>query len=521
VEVKADGTQTTVGSGLSAPVGVAVDGSGDVFIADSGNNRAVEVKADGTQTTIGSGLNYPEGVAVDGAGDIFIADTYDSRVEEVKADGTQTTVGSLADELSYPQGVAVDGSGDVFIADTGNGRVVEVHAGVPVTVRPATLTITPAAGQSKVYGAALRALTYTASGFVNNDHPSILHGSLGTTATAASSVGSYAFTLGTLSAGANYSLAIASHSPAFAVAPATLTVTANNASRHNGAGNPTFTYTVTGFVNGDTARVIRGSPVLGTTATLASPQGNYPITAGLGTLAAANYTFALANGTLTIEPAPLRSIAVSPANPEVRQGQRERFTATGTFADNTTENLSSQVSWSSSSNSVASITAMGLATGVAAGSSTISAVFDGVTGSTALTITAPQLVTLSQVKDIFSEKGHLVTEILVTFSGPVNATEATDTAIYHLAEAGKGGSFTAKSAKTINLVEAVHNAATDTVSLIPKKPFSLKRPVQLTIKGTAPGGLQDRFGRLIDGADNGKPGSNAFAVFVRKGVTIT
>ena len=132
VEVKPDGTQTTVGSGLNRPSGVAVDGSGDVFIADTGNNRVVEVKPDGTQTTVGSGLNDPAGVAVDGSGDVFIADSGNNRVVEVKPDGTQTTVGS---GLNSPTGVAVDGSGDVFIADSGNNRVVEVKSdGTQATV---------------------------------------------------------------------------------------------------------------------------------------------------------------------------------------------------------------------------------------------------------------------------------------------------------------------------------------------------------------------------------------------------
>ena len=115
-------------SGLNCPYGVAVDGAGDVFIADTGNNRVVEVPAGGgAQTTVGSGLSYPYGVAVDGAGDVFIADTCNNRVVEVPAGGgAQTTVGS---GLSDPTGVAVDGAGDVFIADTGNNRVVEVPAG--------------------------------------------------------------------------------------------------------------------------------------------------------------------------------------------------------------------------------------------------------------------------------------------------------------------------------------------------------------------------------------------------------
>ena len=122
------GVQTTVGSGLNGPYGVAVDGAGDVFIADTYNNRVVEVPAGGgAQTTVGASLNFPQGVAVDGAGDVFIADTYNNRVVEVPAGGgAQTTVGT---GLSHPQGVAVDGAGDVFIGDYDNNRVVEVPAG--------------------------------------------------------------------------------------------------------------------------------------------------------------------------------------------------------------------------------------------------------------------------------------------------------------------------------------------------------------------------------------------------------
>ncbi len=85
---------------------------------------------------------------------------------------------------------------------------------------------------------------------------------------------------------------------------ATLTVTANDASRAYGVENPAFTSTITGFVNGDSqASVVTGSPSLTTAATTVSPAGTYPITAAPGTLAATNYTFALVNGTLTVTPA--------------------------------------------------------------------------------------------------------------------------------------------------------------------------------------------------------------------------
>ena len=69
---------------------------GDVFIADTGNNRVVEVPANGDpQITIGSGFSSPDGVAVDASGDVFVADTGNNRVVEVPANGDpEFTIGS-------------------------------------------------------------------------------------------------------------------------------------------------------------------------------------------------------------------------------------------------------------------------------------------------------------------------------------------------------------------------------------------------------------------------------------------
>ncbi len=67
---------------------MAVDGAGDVFIADSGNHRVVEIPAGGgAETTVGTGLSSPSGVAVDGAGDVFISDAGNEQVVEVAAGG--------------------------------------------------------------------------------------------------------------------------------------------------------------------------------------------------------------------------------------------------------------------------------------------------------------------------------------------------------------------------------------------------------------------------------------------------
>ncbi|MGD0628766.1 MAG: choice-of-anchor D domain-containing protein [Terracidiphilus sp.] len=126
------------GTGLYEPAGAAVDAVGDLFIGDYGNNRVVEVPAGNgapvliDPTVTGKTLNLPAGVALDQAGDLFIADYGNNRVVEVPAGGgaataIDPTVSGLW--LSSPTDVALDGAGDLFIADYGNTRVVEVPAG--------------------------------------------------------------------------------------------------------------------------------------------------------------------------------------------------------------------------------------------------------------------------------------------------------------------------------------------------------------------------------------------------------
>ena len=114
------------------------------------------------------------------------------------------------------------------------------------TVSPAPLTITPTAGQSMVYGSTVPTLTYTASGFVNGDPASLLTGELGTTATSTSVVGNYLFTLGSLTAGTNYALALAANSPTFVVTPdGTTTQLASSANPSSFGQAVAFTVTVT------------------------------------------------------------------------------------------------------------------------------------------------------------------------------------------------------------------------------------------------------------------------------------
>jgi DNA-binding beta-propeller fold protein YncE len=115
---------TLVSSGLSDPFGVAVDGSGNVYIADYGDNAIKEWTAASNvlTTLLSSGLSTPVGVAVDGAGNVYIADTGNNAIKEWTAADSIVTLLAHAG-LSGPLGVAVDGPGNVYIADTGNDAI--------------------------------------------------------------------------------------------------------------------------------------------------------------------------------------------------------------------------------------------------------------------------------------------------------------------------------------------------------------------------------------------------------------
>jgi len=145
---------------LNTPSGVAVDAAGNLYIADSGNQRFREVSNGVITTVAGGGLNglgdsgpavgaqlsQPNGIAVDSAGNLYIADTFNSRIRRV-SNGVITTVAgngtfafggdngpAIAAALDFPEGVAVDSAGNLYIADYSNDRVRMVSNGIITTI---------------------------------------------------------------------------------------------------------------------------------------------------------------------------------------------------------------------------------------------------------------------------------------------------------------------------------------------------------------------------------------------------
>jgi streptogramin lyase len=119
--------QSNLGSGLNGPIGVAVDGAGDIFLTD--RTRIVEETYSGgsyTQSVIPTtGLKLAEGIAIDSAGNLYVADIEGKDVLELVASGGSYTQRTIVSNLDGPTGVAVDSSGNAYIADFYAGRVLK------------------------------------------------------------------------------------------------------------------------------------------------------------------------------------------------------------------------------------------------------------------------------------------------------------------------------------------------------------------------------------------------------------
>lgn len=153
-----------VNTALYAPAGIALDASGNMYVADMGNNRIRKINTSGIVSTVaGSGtggysgdggaatsaqLFQPTDVAIDTAGNIYIADAYNSCIRKVSTSGVITTVAgtgsygfsgdggnATAAQLAMPNKVAVDTSGNIYIGDAYNHRIRKVNSqGIITTI---------------------------------------------------------------------------------------------------------------------------------------------------------------------------------------------------------------------------------------------------------------------------------------------------------------------------------------------------------------------------------------------------
>lgn len=155
-EYSGDGGPSTAAQ-LDAPWGLAADSHGNIYIGDSGNHTVRKIASNGIISTVAgtavrgsSGdrgiathaqLNQPLGIAMDGAGNLFIAECLGARIRKVSVGGVISTVAgtgvpgysgdggpAVKAQLACPHGVAADASGNVYIADTGNQRLRKVSA---------------------------------------------------------------------------------------------------------------------------------------------------------------------------------------------------------------------------------------------------------------------------------------------------------------------------------------------------------------------------------------------------------
>ncbi len=241
-----------------------------------------------------------------------------------------TPVGAFT-SASIGTAITVNVSG-LSVTGTNSSNYTLTQPTISANITAKGLTVTGLSAGNKVYdGKTLATLngTGTLVGVVSGDTVTLSGTPVGNFVSAG--VGTVPVNVSGLSItgtnSTNYTLAPPSGLAAN-ITPATLTVTANDNSMMVGGPFPIFTASYSGFVNGENASVLSGSPILTPAATLASPVGAYSITPTQGVLFAANYTFTFVNGTLTINPLAIFVTLAPNVQQNLEAGQTLPFTPT-------------------------------------------------------------------------------------------------------------------------------------------------------------------------------------------------
>ncbi|WVN40957.1 MBG domain-containing protein [beta proteobacterium MWH-UniP1] len=266
----------------------------------------------GSQVTIGTGV---------GSETLTYTNASANSKHVAGADGNTTTADNFIAAITLANG----SNGGL----AGNYQLPTLNAtNAPVTITAKTLTPTVSnTGVTKVYDGTTAAPTgftptYTFSGLITDDTAAVLTNT-GAAYNSATVAGANQITVSGLAIGSitgtnssqatDYVLDATSKTVAATISRASLTVTADNKSRVYGDANPTFSQTITGYVNGEnaTSANVTGSATGSSAATATSNVGSYTITGSTGNLAAANYSFTAADGALTVNQRPITVTAAA------------------------------------------------------------------------------------------------------------------------------------------------------------------------------------------------------------------
>ncbi len=481
VSVAFSPSNPSVAAGTSAQVtvtGTFSDGSTQnltsIAVFSSSNPAAVTVNSSGVITGVAPGTSNVT-VTVDGQTNSFSATTSAATLVSIAitpsvptsfAKGTTeqfTATGTFSDgstqdlssgvawTTSNPAVYTVDTHGLATGAGTGSATLTAAYQGRSVTtpsvqVTPAvvaSIAVTPAA-DSVVTASTIQ---YTAIATYTDASTQDVTGS----ATWSSS----SITVATITS-IGYALAIVPGSTTIAalyngitgstgltvtpiIAPTLTAITVAPTIGSVAIGN-TQQFTATGVYSDGTTQNLTSQATWVSSATGVATVNSSGLTSthsGGNTQITASYNGVSGVAALTVSPATLVSLVVTPATVTLASGTSQQYTATGTLSDGSTQNLTNSVTWSSSSTGVATINASGLATASGIGGTTITAQAGSVSGTAAMTVTAATVVALQAIPPVVTLPAGGTQQLTVTaeFSDG-SAQNVTASATYLSANTG-------------------------------------------------------------------------------------